>query len=68
MEQQGLAVHETMELHELLTFKSCCMTKSKTMQGLVTDQDLKSIMQLDVEQSTKSIKGMQNLLARTQKQ
>jgi similar to spore coat protein len=66
MEQQGLAVHETMELHELLMFKSCCMTKSNTMQGLVSDQDLKSIMQLDVEQSSKAIKGLQNLLSRTQ--
>jgi similar to spore coat protein len=66
MEQQGLAVHETMELHELLMFKSCCMTKSNTMQGLVSDQDLRSIMQLDVEQSSKAIKGLQNLLSRTQ--
>jgi similar to spore coat protein len=66
MEQQGLAVHETMELHELLMFKSCCMTKSKTMQGLVADEDLKSIMQLDVEQSSKAVKGLQNLLSRTQ--
>jgi similar to spore coat protein len=66
MEQQGLAVHESMELHELLMFKSCCMTKSKTMQSLVADEDLKSIMQLDVEQSSKAIKGMQTLLSRTQ--
>nr|WP_313781745.1 hypothetical protein [Paenibacillus larvae] len=40
MAQQGLAVHETLEVHELLTFKNTCMTKSVAMQGLVSDPAL----------------------------
>jgi similar to spore coat protein len=68
MAQQPLAVHETMELHELLMFKTTCMTKSKTMQTLVQDDELKSMMQQDVDQSTKAIQGLQNLLSRVQTQ
>ncbi|GAB7386287.1 spore coat protein CotF [Bacillaceae bacterium] len=64
MGNKGLAVHETMELHEILTFKTVCMTKSKTLQGFVTDEDLKSLMQADVEQSTRAIHELQNLLSR----
>ena len=65
---QGLALHEMMELHEVLTFKSVCMTKSKTMQGLVADEELKSLMQKDVEQSANAIHELQNLLSRVQTQ
>lgn len=45
---QNLGVHETLELHELVTFKSLCLTKASLMQGLVTDPALKEIMQYDV--------------------
>jgi similar to spore coat protein len=68
MAQQGLAVHETMELHELLMFKSTCMTKSNTMQALTTDGDLRSLMQQDVEQSSKAINQLQSILQRVQTQ
>lgn len=68
MSQQGLAVHETMEIHELLTFKTCCMTKSKTMQTLVSDQELKTMLQQDVQQSTRAINDLQSLLSRAQTQ
>lgn len=64
MADQKLAVHETMELHELLTFKTVCMTKSKTMQNLVNDDDLKKLMQTDVEQSKESISALQGFLQR----
>jgi similar to spore coat protein len=64
MEQQNLALHETMELHEMLNFKTVCMTKSKMMQGLVFDQDLKALMNKDVQQSMASIKELQNLLTK----
>jgi hypothetical protein len=36
--QQGLATHETLEMHELLAFKNVCLTKSQTMQALVKDE------------------------------
>ncbi|MDB4868721.1 MAG: hypothetical protein JWR03_3054 [Cohnella sp.] len=64
MPEQTLAVHETMELHELLTFKSVCATKSKAMQTMVTDDDLKLLMQRDVEQSRDALSAMQGFLQR----
>lgn len=51
MDQQTIAPHETMQLRELLTFKNLCLTKSVTMSPLVSDQELKSILQNDVNLS-----------------
>lgn len=64
MEQQNLALHEAMEIHELLNFKTVCLTKSKMMQGLVFDQDLKALMQKDVEQSIPAINDLEKLIKR----
>lgn len=50
-----LAVHESFELHEALNFKTLCLAKSKLMQGLVFDQDLKNLMEKDVQQSIQAI-------------
>jgi similar to spore coat protein len=62
---ERLALHETLELHEILTFKNICCTKSATMQGLVSDPELKSILQLDCEMSKKHIQELSNLLSRS---
>lgn len=59
-----LALHETLELHEITTFKNTCMTKSKTMQALVSDPVLKQILQQDVQLSTRQIQELNGLLAR----
>lgn len=59
-----LAPHESMEIHELLNFKTVCLTKSKMMQGLVFDRDLKALMQKDVEQSIRAIADLQALYAK----
>jgi similar to spore coat protein len=64
LETQGLAIHETLELHEILAFKNVCLTKSKTMQALVSDNNLKSIMQQCVEVDTQHINDVQGLLSR----
>jgi similar to spore coat protein len=64
MNQQILAPHESMEIHEALNFKTLCLAKSKLMQGLVFDQDLKALMQKDVEQSTQAIAELQAIYAR----
>lgn len=55
MNKLTLAAHESMELHEALNFKTLCLAKSKLMQGLVFDQELKALMQKDVEQSIQAI-------------
>jgi similar to spore coat protein len=60
----GVPPHEMMELHEMLNFKTVCLAKSKMMQGLVFDKDLKALMQKDVEQSIAAIEGLRGLYAR----
>lgn len=64
MEQQSLALHETMEVHEMLNFKTVCIAKSKLMQGIVFDQDLKALLEKDVQQSITAIKDLQTLLTK----
>ncbi|USB31629.1 spore gernimation protein GerQ [Paenibacillus sp. YPG26] len=64
MNTPTLAPHESMELHEALNFKTLCLAKSKLMQGLVFDQELKALMQKDVIQSTQQITELQALYAR----
>ncbi|MFY0780626.1 spore coat protein [Peribacillus simplex] len=51
MENEKLAFHETMETHEILNFKTICLMKSKLMQGICFDNDLKALMEKDVQQS-----------------
>ncbi|OPX83816.1 MAG: hypothetical protein A4E53_04418 [Pelotomaculum sp. PtaB.Bin104] len=63
MALHNFALHETMELHEILNFKTVCLTKSETMQLLVSDPKLKLLMQKDEEQSTKAISELQFLLS-----
>jgi similar to spore coat protein len=55
MTQQNLTLHETMEIHELLNFKTICMTASKLIQGVVFDQDLKALLGKDVQQSMQAV-------------
>lgn len=55
MESPVLAPHESMELHEMINFKTICLAKAKLMQGMVFDKDLKALMQKDVEQSIKAV-------------
>ena len=62
MAEQGLAMHETLELHEIITFKNVCCTKSSTMQALVTDPELGSILQSDVAMTKKHIQDLKGLL------
>lgn len=59
-----LASHESLEIHEALNFKTLCAAKSKLLQGLVFDQELKALMQKDVEQSLKDIADLQAVYAR----
>ncbi|WP_102349095.1 spore coat protein [Bacillus sp. Marseille-P3661] len=61
MEQQGLAFHESMDTHEIMNFKTVCLLQSKMMQGIVFDQDLRALMEKDVQQSIIDIKELQTL-------
>lgn len=64
MEQPNLAPNETMQVHEMLNFKTVCMTTSKMMEGVVFDQELKVLLEKDVQQSITSINELRNLLAK----
>lgn len=55
MEKESLAFHETMETHEILNLKTVCLLKSKLMQGVCFDNDLKALMEKDVHQSISAI-------------
>lgn len=44
MDHQQLANHESLDLHEVINFKTLCIAKSKLMQGLVFDDDLRALM------------------------
>lgn len=60
--QQDLTVHEAMEVHEILNFRTVCMARSKMMQGLVNDGDLRALMEKDVQQSITAAAELQQLL------
>lgn len=55
MEKKSLAYHETMETHEILNLKTVGLLKSKLMQGLCFNNDLKALMEKDVQQSIAAI-------------
>ncbi|AIQ67691.1 hypothetical protein [Paenibacillus graminis] len=57
-----LGVHEMLELHELLTFKTNCLTKSQTMLPLVSDTGLKGIIQEDIRGGIEDIQQIRALL------
>jgi similar to spore coat protein len=66
LEQQEYAVHETLELHEIISFKTLCLSKSKIMQALVSDSELNELFQEDIQQTTKALKDFQNLFSQEQ--
>jgi hypothetical protein len=62
------ALHEILEVHELAAVKSVTLTKSKTMQLLVSDPALKRIMQQDVLASTRHLQEFEKLLSEAARQ
>jgi len=57
-----LGLHETLDLHELLSFKNLCLTKATTMSVLAQDVELKAILSEDVSQGIQHIKQLQQFL------
>ncbi len=57
-------LHEQLELHEIASFKTLCMTKSKTMQGLVSDDTLRQLLADDVVVSTRQLQELSSLLTK----
>ncbi|QSO53495.1 hypothetical protein JZ785_06475 [Alicyclobacillus curvatus] len=61
----SFALHETLELHELLAFKNVCLTKSITMPVLVNDGGLKDLLAAAAAMDRRHVADLQGLLART---
>ncbi|WP_151733710.1 spore coat protein [Paenibacillus tengchongensis] len=57
-----LALHEKLEVHELLTLKTSCATKAATMLELVKDEKLKKLIEEDLDHSSKAIEELTSLL------
>jgi similar to spore coat protein len=66
MTKEGLATHESIELHELLVFKTCCLTKSSTLKNLVSDDELRDLLERDTETSKQNILELKGLLDQAQ--
>jgi similar to spore coat protein len=62
LQNRTLALHKTLELHELIQFKNLCLTKSTTMSGLVQDQELKSILGHGVAKTKQELERLHNFL------
>lgn len=62
----NFALHETLEVQEIAAFKTICMTKSLTMQALVTDPELLSILRDDVEATTQQLQELAGILSKSQ--
>lgn len=60
--RKTIALHETFELHEIITFKNICATKSAAMSALVKDPELKNLMQQDFRIGQEHIKELSDLL------
>lgn len=65
-DNQQLAPHETMEVHELLNFKTTAVMKAKFLQGVVFDQKIKQLMEKDVETSVRQIRELEELYSMSQ--
>ncbi len=61
METEGLAFHETLDLHEILNLKTVALLKSKLIQGVIFDQDLRTLLEKNVQMSILDIKELQRL-------
>jgi similar to spore coat protein len=55
LNQEKLALHETLETHEIINFKTVCLLRSKLMQGICFNNELKELMEKDVKQSIQDI-------------
>lgn len=45
MTKEDMAFHETVDMHEIMNAKTIGLLKSKLIQGVVFDQDLRRLIQ-----------------------
>ena len=59
--EKKLALHETMEFHEVINFMTTSLLKSKLSQGVVFDDDLRALLDKNVKLSTPALTAMVKL-------
>ena len=57
-----LGLHETLDVHEILSFKNLCLTKATTMSILAQDEELRAILSNDVNTGIQHIQQLQKFL------
>jgi len=62
-QSMSLAPHEALDMHELMSSKTVCLTEAKARLKLVQDPALKTLIEQDIQQTTNAIKQMQTILA-----
>ncbi|TDL32705.1 hypothetical protein E2R51_08485 [Jeotgalibacillus sp. S-D1] len=58
----GYAVHEILEVHEMLTIRSASTAKSTLMRGLASDKGLKDLLQEDAASSQQAVKELSEII------
>lgn len=62
MQNNKITPHETLYLHEILSFKNTCAIKSSTMQSLIQDQELKGLLKKDISCTERQMQELQSML------
>lgn len=65
---QYLALHETLDVHELITAKNLALTKAFMMNKLAVDQELKTMLEAEVTAATNHIEQLQQLITERERQ
>lgn len=65
MNNQNLTVHEALEIHELMQFKTVCAHKAAAMSPMVQDPALQTLLTQDVQMSKQQLQQLQQLLSTT---
>ncbi|MCM3739482.1 hypothetical protein M3210_04285 [Oceanobacillus luteolus] len=60
--KKKLALHERMELQEVLALKNLSLTKAAVMQGLVGCEELKNILTMEVSAGKQHVDQINELL------
>lgn len=58
----GYAIHEILEVHEMLTIRSASTAKSTLMRGLASDKGLKDLLKEDAASSQQAVKELSEII------
>ncbi|WP_312086956.1 spore coat protein [Exiguobacterium sp.] len=63
MAKSPLAIHETLEIHEIMTMKQSCLVKAVAVRSFVKDETLEKLIAQDIKDSEQALNDLQKLLA-----